>query len=127
MWITDTVNLITSEGYPYYALRLGRYTSTGPIVQYGLYLLGAGSFTYSGGSRLCCYKKYSKSAGGTYSLSEKVDEIIWSSDRMRSWPTNLPYFETYEEGIAWSDQQIANATKQPSKTALWPSTGLKND
>lgn len=121
----DEVNFILSSGCPYY-LQFVFYNGT-----YRLHLLGSGSFLtsrslYASGK---CFeydknlKVLNTSEGGfvTTSFNPKYNGNV------RSRITNLPEFENYDAGHKWSEQELANAKKQPPKTAIWVSPNLKND
>ncbi|MBS6713289.1 MAG: hypothetical protein KH296_14835 [Ruminococcus sp.] len=115
----DAVNLIASEGYPYYAFRIVNYND--------LVLFGPGSFRYDGGSYALRLREYYQYPGKSYYI---VDErpVVNSSKfygAVDRWMTNLPYFSTYEEGIEWSKQEQANADKY-KKENIWVHPDLQD-
>lgn len=118
---SDVVDQIVSSGKPYYVYYVSS-TWKGDLPFVGLY--GIGSFLYSKkNARLFDFKESFDGAimeGGSRSTGFAIDSYkIWSS--------NLPVFSTLDEGSKWSEQQRANAKKQPPKTAIWVSPSLKND
>lgn len=122
----DTVNAILSSGYPYYFSRYGRtelygqgsffVTKGNPLESVTSYFLGKA--VYSNG-KIQSNSPDSVGSGGFSGLNYNSGSAAYY--------TNVPMFSSYEEGLAWREQQLANLKKQPSKNVLWVNPDLKND
>lgn len=134
-WWDDIVHPVTNEGslkdeelaiisatnFPCYV----RYYYNGWVTK----LYGAYSFVYflNGYPYIDCYPYGAKYYYGNPISSEPSYESSnakYDSANKNLFVTNMPIFETEAEGLAWREQQLANALP---KTSLWPSTDLKDD
>ncbi len=119
----DIVNIIVNSGCPYY-LYCVNYDKSKII-----YCMGVGSYVCQNDLHgySSCFMKQIKQDGSLYFSQDfpgGLSTHAFKSSTYRNRSTNLPEFSTQEEGIAWSEQQRANALP---KTSLWPSTDLKDD
>lgn len=111
----DNLNLILSSGYPYYL-----YTKFSSGNEY-LYLGGIGSFRYDS-------KSFSISSGFIKYFNGKKDSSGSSLSTIyepNNYKTNLPFFSSFDEGLAWSQKQIANADKY-KKENIWVHPDLQD-
>ena len=119
---SDQVDLILSDGFPYYLYY--EEASDRKILKLG----GIGSYIVKnnryGDLVLYGYSTYLNAVNdgkgsGAYSTHAGM--------RYKVWYSNLPIFSNSDEARVWSEQQRANAKKQPPKTTIWVSPSLKND
>lgn len=119
----EFVNLVSTGGYPYYAVS-GLYDRDN-LVGHTIYLMGYGSFAYATGTYMCGFQRYNKNLSSSSRLVDSGESVSFISYRMHIWINNLPYFSTESEGLEWSNQQRANADKY-KKENIWVHPDLQD-
>lgn len=120
----DIVNIIANSGCPYY-LYCVNYDKSKII-----YCMGVGSYVCQNDLHgySSCFMKQIKQDGSLYFSQDfpgGLSTHAFKSSTYRNRSTNLPEFSTQEEGIAWSEQQRANADKYV-KENIWVHPDLQN-
>lgn len=118
----DCLNIINenqANGYVYY--RYSTYESS-----HILYLCGPGSFIF--GSRgddfsFTKFVQYNKNRNDSSFVLHSTGNSSYGSSAYDKLNTNLPYFSTYQEGLAWSKSVLNNPIK---KEDIWVHPDLEN-
>lgn len=118
----DCLNIINenqANGYVYY-----RYSTYGS--SHILYLCGPGSFIF--GSRgddfsFTKFVEYNKNRNDSSFVLHSTGNSSYGSSAYDKLNTNLPYFSTYQEGLAWSKSALNNPIK---KEDIWVNPDLES-